>query len=173
MSKYTPAEIIAGGIRDTRESFVDLYVQLDELRKQAAYFYHLAFVDTGEEPDQGAELPFHPAPAGFGGNEVVRQPRRVNLDRLTDAGFTLYVHGVRTALRERDQLAGQIEIAEHDLERMVIAMSGTIDDVVTAGVRYVAAREHRGVERPPSILQPWDVPVRRPGTTDYLAPDNT
>lgn len=89
MTKYTPAEIIAGGIRDTRESFAHLYVQLDTLRKQAAYFYHLAFVDAEEPPEQGAELPFHPAPPGFGGNEVVRPPRRVNLTRLTDAGLSL------------------------------------------------------------------------------------
>lgn len=163
-ARYTPVEIIAGGIRDTRESFADLYVELEELRREAAAYYHRAFVED-------AVPTFHPAPPGFGGNELERNMRRVDLARLTSAGLALYVHGVRTALVERDELHRQIEAAEHDLERMLIAMDGTIAHIVERSLRHAAALDHRTkTEHQPVTLEPWDVPVRRPGTDDYLAP---
>jgi hypothetical protein len=93
-ARYTPVEIIAGGERDTRETFAELYVELAELRQEAASCYYRAFVDPA-----AAEGPaFHPAPAGFGGNELARPARRVDLSRLTGAGLALYAHGVRAAL---------------------------------------------------------------------------
>jgi hypothetical protein len=167
-TKYTPAEIIAGGVADTRETFAELYVELHELRQEAAAYYYRAFVDTdnGAEPTAPA---FHPAPPGFGGNELARPSRRVDLTRLTDAGLTLYVFGVRSALVEREELVRQVEAAQHDLERMLIAMDGTIADVVSGLMRRAAALDRR-TSAPPEMspLEPWDVPVRQPGTENYL-----
>lgn len=163
-ARYTPVEIISGGIRDARETFAELYGILGELRREAASYYHRAFVDDREPV-------FHPAPPGFGGNELERNPRRVDLSRLTNAGLALYAHGVRMALAERDELHRQIEAAEHDLERMLIAMDGTVAHVVSRSLRHALTLDHRTKnEHQPVPLQPWDVPVRRPGTDEYLAP---
>ncbi|WP_392341503.1 DUF2188 domain-containing protein (plasmid) [Leifsonia sp. P73] len=171
MTAFTPAEIIAGGIQDTRESFANLYVELHELRQEAAYYYHRAFVDDGPEPQQEGVMDFHPAPPEFGGKDLERPVRRVRLDRLTQKGLALYVHGVRAALRERDELLRQIEDAEHDLERMLIAMDGTIVHIVDRHLHYMAVLEHRTKnEHQPASLAPWDVPIRQPGTGDYLPP---
>lgn len=81
------------------------------------------------------------------------------------------MHGVRTALAERDELHRQIETAEHDLERMLIAMDGTIAHIVSHSLRDAATLDHRTKNEHQRVaLQPWDVPVRRPGTDKYLAP---
>ncbi len=32
--RYTPAEIISAGIDDTRETFADLYLELDRIRER-------------------------------------------------------------------------------------------------------------------------------------------
>lgn len=171
MTTYTPAEIILGGIQDTRESFADLYLELHELRQEAAYYYHRAFVEDGPEPQQEGAVDFHPAPPEFGGKDLERAGRRVRTDRLTQKGLALYVHGVRAALRERDELLRQIQDAEHDLERMLIAMDGTIAHLVDRHLHYVAVLEHRAkTEQKPAPLTPWDVPVRQPGTGEYLPP---
>lgn len=130
MTTYTPAEIIAGGVQDTRESFANLYVEVHELRQEAAYYYHRAFVDDRPEPQQEGTIDFHPAPAEFGGKELERPARQVRLDRLTQKGLALYVHGVRAALEERDELLHQIDEAEDDIDRMLIAMDGTIAHIV-------------------------------------------
>ncbi|MFF1573915.1 hypothetical protein ACFVWR_14305 [Leifsonia sp. NPDC058292] len=171
MIKYTPAEIIVGGIQDTRESFADLYLELHELRQEAAYYYHCAFVDDGSEPEQEGAIDFHPAPAEFGGKDLERPARRVRLDRLTQKGLALYVHGVRAALEERDELLRQIQDAEHDIERMLIAMDGTIAHVVDRHLHYMAVLEHRAKNQSqPAPLTPWDVPIRQPGTGEYIPP---
>lgn len=171
MTKYTPAEIIAGGIQDARESFANLYVELHELRQEAAYYYQRAFVDDGPEPQQAGAVAFHPAPPEFGGKDLEQPARRVRMDRLTQKGLALYVQGVRAALEERDELLRQIQDAEHDLERMLIAMDGTIAHLVDRHLHYVAVLEHRAkTEHQPAPLTPWDVPVRQPGTGEYLPP---
>lgn len=164
-ARYTPVEIITGGIRDTRETFAELYVELEALRREAAAYYHRAFVDD-TEPE------YYPAPPGFGGNELAHNPRRVNLARLTNAGLALYAYGVRMALAERDELYGQIEAAEHDLERMLIAMDGTISHIVGRSLRHADALDRRTQnEHQAVVLEPWDVPVRQPGTDNYLPPE--
>ncbi|GIT82095.1 hypothetical protein LLS1_37640 [Leifsonia sp. LS1] len=171
MTKYTPAEIIAGGIQDTRESFADLYVELHELRQEAAYYYHRAFVDDGPEPQQEGAVDFHPSPPAFGGKDLEWPARRVRLDRLTQKGLALYVHGVCTALQERDELLRQIQDAEHDIERTVIAMDGTIAQIVNRHLRYMTVLERRTKNESESApLTPWDVPIRQPGTDQYLPP---
>lgn len=172
MTIYTPAEIIQAGITDTRETFAHLYVHLAELRAQAAYLYHLAFVDHEPDCDQEGRLPFHPAPAGFGGNELAIPAGPVRLDRLTPAGLTLYIHGVRTAESEREELLHQIELAELDLERMHIAASGTLDQVVRGVVRGIEKqnRDAEEADRLPQGVEAWDVPVRIPGTNTTLPP---
>jgi hypothetical protein len=170
--RYTPAEIITAGINDTRETFAHLYVVLDELRARAAYEYHHAFVQLDTDPHRAGRLPFHPAPAEFGGDELVLPARKVNLGGLTDAGLQLYTHGARTALKEREQLLLQIDQAGHDLERMHAATDGTTAHLVTSVLRHIDAleRRHHAAEQPASRpLTAWaDAPVRIPGTTTYL-----
>jgi hypothetical protein len=171
MTTYTPAEIIAGGVQDAREGFASLYVELHELRQEAAYYYHRAFDDDEQEPQQEGAIDFHPAPAEFGGKDLERPARHVRLDRLTQKGLALYVHGVRVALEERDELLHQIDEAEHDIERMLIAMDGTIAHVVDRHLHYMAVLEHRANnDYQPVPLTPWDVPIRQPGTGEYLPP---
>lgn len=171
MTTYTPAEIIAGGVQDGRQTFANLYLKLHELRQEAAYYYHCAFVDDGLEPQQEGAIDFHPAPATLGGKELERPARQVRLDRLTQKGLALYVHGVRAALEERDELLHQTDEAEHDIERMLIAMDGTIAHIVDRHLRYMAVLEHRAKnDYEPASLAPWDVPIRQPGTGDYLPP---
>lgn len=171
MTTYTPAEIIAGGVQDTRESFATLYLELHELRQEAAYYYHRAFADDEPEPQQEGAIDFHPAPAAFGGKELERPARQVRLDRLTQKGLALYVYGVRAALEEREELLRQIDEAEHDIERMLIAMDGTIAHIVDRHLHYMAVLEHRAKnDYEPAPLTPWDVPIRQPGTGEYLPP---
>ncbi|MEO7016622.1 MAG: hypothetical protein ABI130_14470 [Leifsonia sp.] len=172
MNLYTPVEIITAGVNDTRETFAHLYVELDALRAAAAYYYHLAFVDNNVDTEPSGRLPFHPAPAGFGGNEVAIPVRRVRLDRISAAGFELYAHGVRTALNERDQLLEELEVARQDLERMLDAMDGTRRHIVAEHLRSVDVQEHRRRVHatPAHQVTSWgDVPVRIPGTTDYTS----
>lgn len=170
MTKYTPVEIIAGGVAATRETFAQLYVELHELRQEAAAYYYRAFVDADDDnPEPGPGTTFHPAPPGFGGNELARPARRVDLSRLTDAGLALYAYGARIALAERDELQRQIEAAVVDVERMLIAMDGTISNLVNSHLRRAAAAGRRAQapkpEPAPAAVQGWDdVPVRRPGT---------
>lgn len=171
VTNYTPAEIIAGGIHEAREGFAHLYVEFHQLRQEAAYYYHRAFVDDGPEPQQPGAVDFHPAAAEFGGKDLQRPDRPVRTDRLTQKGLALYVYGFRAALRERDELLQQIQVAEHDLERMLIAMDGTIAHIVDGHLHYMATLEHRAKnEHQPALLTPWNVPIRKPGTTDYLPP---
>jgi len=169
---YTPAEILTAGITDTEETFAYLYVVLDDLQARCAYEYHRAFIDIDTDPDQAGRLPFHPAPAGFGGNELVRPAPKVNLGGLTDAGLQLYAHGVRTALQERERLLEQIDQASHDLQRMHAATDGTTARLVTDVLRHLDTLERRrqATDRPPTRpLTAWaDVPVRIPGTTTYI-----
>lgn len=171
MTLYTPAEILAGGMRDAREGFAHLYLKLHELRQEAAYYYHRAFVDDEPEPQRERATNFHPAPAEFGGKDLATQARRIRLDRLTQKGLALYVYGVRAALQEQDDLVRQIEDAEHDIERMLIAMDGTIAHIVDRHLHYLAVLEHRAqTDYRPAPLTPWDVPIRQPGTGEYLPP---
>lgn len=81
--KYTPAEIIAGGVQDARESFAHLYLELHELRQEAAYYYHRAFVYDGPELQQEGAVAFHPSPPEFGGKDLEQPARRVRMDCLT------------------------------------------------------------------------------------------
>ena len=163
MTKYAPAEIIVGGIRDARDSFANLYVELHELRQEAAYYYHRAFVDDRPEPQGEGAVAFHPAPPEFGGKDLERPARRVRMDRLTQKGLALYVPGV-SALH-------QIQDAEQDLERMLIAMDGTIAHIVDRHLHYMAVLERRAKnDFQPAALTPWDVPIRQPGTGEYLPP---
>ncbi|MFJ8896591.1 hypothetical protein ACIRCZ_18560 [Leifsonia sp. NPDC102414] len=168
MSRYTPTEILTAGLNDTRETFAHLYVVLDKLRAAAAYNYHRAYVDIDVDSDQPGRLPFHPAPAGFGGNELAIPARKVNLTGLTDAGLQLYIHGVRAAHTGRVQLLEQIETAGHDLERMLIALDGT---ATTTGARIAhlidVAERHANYVPTGHHVTGWDVPVRIPGTTTY------
>lgn len=173
MTNYTPVEIIAGGVWATRETFAHLYVELHELRQEAAAYYYRAFVDADDDnPESGPGTTFHPAPPGFGGNELAHPERRVDLTRLSDAGLALYVYGARIALAERDELHRQIEAAAVDVERMLIAMDGTISNLVNSHLRRAAVAERRAQapkpEPAPASVQGWDdVPVRRPGTDSY------
>lgn len=164
MNLYTPTEIITAGITDTRETFAHLYVELDELRAAAAYNYHLAFVDVDFVGCENGRLPFHPAPAGFDGNELALTARTVRLDRLTDAGLALYAHGVRTALHERDQLLEQIQTARHDLERMLDAIDGTAAATAARLAHQIDIDVQRAKNAAPiRQVAAWDVPVRIPG----------
>jgi len=168
MTRYTPAEILTAGLNDTRETFAHLYVELDQLRAAAAYNYHLAYVDIDVDSDQTGRLPFHPAPAGFGGNELTIPARRVNLAGLTDAGLELYIHGVRAAQAEREQLLDQIRVAAHDLERMLTALDGTaVTTAVTIAHLIDVADRHANHVPTSHQVTGWDVPVRIPGTTRY------
>lgn len=175
MPLYTPTEILAAGQRDTRETFAHLYVALDQLKQDAAYLYHLAYVDidaNNQASGQTGRLPFHPAPAGFGGNEIALLTRPVHLDRLTAAGLALYIHGARTAYAEREQVLEQIRHAEHDLERMHAAVDGTtarVTALVERGIDSAPRRAAAAVKAlPQSATTAWDVPVRIPGTTNTL-----
>ncbi|MFJ8896651.1 hypothetical protein ACIRCZ_18860 [Leifsonia sp. NPDC102414] len=168
MPRYTPVEIITAGTNATRETFAHLYAVLDQLRAAAAYNYHLAFVDE-EAAASDDRLPFHPAPAGFGGNELAIPTRPVRLNRLTDAGLALYTHGVRTALAEQEHLCEHIDQARHDLERMQVAMTGTNAATVDAVIRAIDINDARANHAPDNVeLTAWDVPVRVPGTTTTL-----
>jgi len=172
VTNYTPTEILQAGINDTRETFAHLYIELAELRARAAYLYNLAFVDQEDGDTTGGRLPFHPAPAGFGGNELALPARPVRLDRLTAAGLALYTVGVQTALAEREDLVRQIELAKLDLERMHIAATGTLDQVVRGVIRGIEKqhRDTQDAEPRPQTLEAWDVPVRIPGTNTTLPP---
>ncbi|MFJ8896784.1 hypothetical protein ACIRCZ_19535 [Leifsonia sp. NPDC102414] len=170
MTRYTPTEILTAGANDTRETFAHLYVVLDQLRAAAAYNYHLAFVDEEAAAGDG-RLPFHPAPAGFGGNELAVPARPIRLDRLTDAGLALYAHGIQAALAEQEQLLKQIDQARYDLERMHIAMTGTNSTTVDVAIRAIDINAARANSTRDTVeLAAWDVPVRIPGGDTVLNP---
>ncbi|UAJ81780.1 hypothetical protein IT072_20770 (plasmid) [Leifsonia sp. ZF2019] len=177
MRPYTPVEIITAGINDTRETFADLYLTLAELRERAAYEYHRAFVDHDASCGDGGRLPFHPAPAGFGGDEVAIPARPVRLDRLTDAGLQLYTHGIRTALQERAHLRQQIDDTVLDLERIHTVTDGTTAGLVASVLHHLDVVEHRrrtatGTASTRPVTAWSDAPVRIPGTTTYTTTVN-
>ncbi|MFJ3395359.1 hypothetical protein [Leifsonia aquatica] len=173
MKPYTPAEIIQAGRDEIRQAHAHLYVQLDTLRAEAAYLYHLAFIDAAVDVDERGRLPFHPAPAGFGGNEVATIVRTVYLNRLTQKGFALYELGARQGWADVLQLEHDIDQAEHDLEQMHIELATPRALLVKQVERGIDVATNRGrsaaeaVAGAPTQVTGWDVPVRIPGTTTY------
>lgn len=177
--RYTPAEIINAGIDDTRETFADLYLELDRVRSASDWQWHRANVDENVELLDGEErLPQHAAPAGFGGNELALVRAPFELARLTNAGLTLYTVGVRIALAEREQLEHQIAVARVDLENLrAVPARQERQRIAAAEQRAWDAAVHRRktaaelAGRPQSTVEAWeDVPVRIPGTNAVAVP---
>lgn len=172
--RYGPVAIVNAGIRDARETFASLYVELERVRAASAWTWHRAFVDPSVPLLDGAErLPCHPAPPGFGGQELDRLPAPIALDRLTDEGFVLYVVGVRVAVAERAALECALENARVELD----ALRAIPDRATRQKLAAITTRKGQiGGTAPPLISAtpvPWpDVPVRIPGTDRYLAPRN-
>ena len=176
---YTPAEIITAGIDDTRETFADLYLELDRIRAAADWQWHRANVDENVELLDGEErLPQHAAPAGFGGTELALVRAPFELARLTNAGLTLYTVGVRMALAERAQLEHNITIARAELEALrIVPPRQERLRIAAAEQRAWDAAEHRRKKRaelaarPQTTVEAWgDVPVRIPGTNTVAVP---
>jgi len=166
MSFYTPTQIIDAGIRDTRETFADLYVELATVNLAADAAYHHAFVDRSEE------ITFHPAPAGFGGNEVALRETRIDMARLTTAGMHLYIAGTRTALAERDELCRRIAHTNDSQIRLQLADNTQRElaaelNRATDAANYRAKRDQAAFT-PPTFTAWADAPVRIPGTTEYI-----
>ena len=177
--RYTPAAIISAGIDDTRETFADLYLELDRIRAAADWQWHRANVDENVELLDGEErLPVHPAPAEFGGSELALTREPFELGRLTNAGLTLYTVGVRIALRERVHLEHQIAKAGAELESLRTVPTREERQRIAAAeqrawdaAQYRKKREAELAARPQSTVQAWDdVPVRIPGTSQVAAP---
>ena len=172
--RYGPIEIIDAGIRDGRETFAWLYVELDRVRAASEWTWHRAFVDPAVPLLDGAErLPCYPAPAGFGGGGLDRLPPPVGLDRLTDDGLVLYAVGLRLADAERVALERALEGARAELAGLrAIPDRATRQKQAAVGFR----NSQVGVTGRPLIAAtpiPWpDVPVRIPGTDRYLAPQH-
>ncbi|WP_295122588.1 hypothetical protein [uncultured Leifsonia sp.] len=177
--RYTPAEIISAGIDDTRETFADLYLELDRIRAAADWQWHRANVDESVELLDGEErLPIHPAPAEFGGGELATVRAPFALGRLTNAGLTLYTVGVRIALEERTQLEQKITTARAELEALRSVPARQERQRMAAAEQHAwdAAQHRKKLEaelakRQQSTVQAWgDVPVRIPGTSHVAAP---
>ncbi|MFK3672457.1 hypothetical protein ACI2IX_20000 [Leifsonia aquatica] len=170
MTCYTPTEIIQAGIDQTRETFADLYLQLDQARRAIDFHWHRANIDPTIGLLDGEErLPVHAAGTGFGGNDVALPARPVRLDRLTDAGLTLYQVGVRAALAEEDALRNQLAAAVDELQ--VWRRMPTRDERRKETARHLhgvaaAAVRHEPKTSTPVTAGPWA--VRIPGTTTVL-----
>lgn len=180
--RYTPAEIISAGIDDTRETFADLYLELDRIRAAADWQWHRANVDESVALLDGEErLPVHPAPAEFGGGELAAVRAPFALGRLTNAGLTLYTVGVRIALGERAQLEQKIIAARAELEALrTVPARQERQRIAAAEQRAWDAAQHREktkaelAARPQTTVEAWgDVPVRIPGTSQVAAPRAT
>lgn len=177
--RYTPAEIVGAGIDDTRETFADLYLELDRIRAAADWQWHRANVDESVELLDGEErLPVHQAPVEFGGGELATVRAPFALGRLTDAGLTLYTVGVRIALAERAQLELKIIAARVELEALRTVPARQERQRIAAAEQraWDAAQYRKKLEaelagRPQSTVQAWgDVPVRIPGTSEVAVP---
>lgn len=172
--RYGPVEIISAGIRDARETFAWIYVELDRVRAASAWVWHRAFVDPAVPLLDGVErLPCHPAPPGFGGQELDRLPTPIALDRLTDDGLVLYAVGVRSAAAERAALERALEKASAELDSLRATPDrATRQKLAAVGIRKNPVQE-TGQPLLPATPVPWPhVPVRIPGTDRYLAAGN-
>ena len=169
MIRYTPTEILQAGIDQTRETFADLYVAVDRVRKAIDFHWHRVNVDPDVQPIDGEErLREHGAGAGFG-NELALPARPVDLTRLTDAGLALFAIGARIALLERDELTKEHERLTQQLHW---ARTSPANDewrrYVAALIRNHEAYLHRQQPLTATPVAPSAWPVRVPGTDTIL-----
>ncbi|MDN4599388.1 hypothetical protein ACF1AJ_19205 [Leifsonia sp. NPDC014704] len=169
MIRYTPTEILQAGIDQTRETFADLYVAVDRVRKAIDFHWHRVNVDPDVQPIDGEErLREHGAGAGFG-NEIALPTPYVDLSRLTDAGLALFAIGAHTAFLERDEL-----IAEHErlAEQLDWARNLPTNEewrrYVATLIRNHDAYLHRQQPLTATPVAPSAWPVRVPGTDTIL-----
>jgi hypothetical protein len=177
--RHTPIEIIFAGVQQTRETFADLYVELDRTQRAAAWVWHRAYVDATVSLLDGVErLPEHPAEPGFGGNDLVPRPRPVAVDRLTDAGLVLFGFGARLALLERSALMDALVTAQAELDAMRrIPPRADREHQTSLRARALDALDRRRrnqedlASRPSAPLAPWpDVPTAVPGLGTFIPP---
>jgi hypothetical protein len=170
MTRYTPTEILQAGIDQTRETFADLYVDLDRARKAIDFHWHRVNVDPTVALVDGEErLAEHGAGVDFGGNEIALRTRTVDLTRLTDAGLALFTIGVRTALTERDQLQATLAAT---LDELAAARTAPTQEARQTNMRSylhmidVTAARKVPLASTPVTASAWA--VRVPGTTTIL-----